>query len=81
MHLFLLNSVFCSALIPVHVTQKAVEQDEGKSSGAKSVSFATLLSKPAVWAVLVANIVNHWGYFICLGWMPTYFNKVVFPSA
>ena len=36
-------------------------------------SPATLLSSPAVWGIVVANIVNHWGYFIYLGWMPTYF--------
>lgn len=24
----------------------------------------------------VVNIVNHWGYFIYLSWMPSYFHQV-----
>eukprot|EP00803_Ostreobium_quekettii_P009326 evm.model.scf_2050.1 EVM.evm.TU.scf_2050.1 scf_2050:7752-15159(+) len=36
-----------------------------------------MLSKLPVWAVIVATVVNHWGYFICLSWMPSYFNKAL----
>jgi ACS family sodium-dependent inorganic phosphate cotransporter/ACS family sodium-dependent inorganic phosphate cotransporter-like MFS transporter 9 len=35
-----------------------------------------LMSKAATWAIIIVNIVNHWGYFIYLNWMPTYFVKV-----
>eukprot|EP00951_Prasinocladus_malaysianus_P001709 scaffold12053_cov37-Prasinocladus_malaysianus.AAC.2 len=28
-----------------------------------------MLSKPAVWAIVVVNFINHWGYFIYLNWL------------
>lgn len=40
------------------------------------VTLAKLLSKAATWAIIVVNVVNHWGYFIYLNWMPSYFNAV-----
>lgn len=40
------------------------------------VSIGRLLSHPATWAIIIVNIVNHWGYFIYLNWMPSYFVKV-----
>eukprot|EP00887_Chlorella_sp_A99_P000660 scaffold5.g660.t1 len=57
-------------------------QQPGPPSGAASgggggVTVATLLSKRATWAIIVANFVNHWGYFIYLSWMPTYFYQVL----
>jgi ACS family sodium-dependent inorganic phosphate cotransporter len=30
-----------------------------------------------VWACIVANFVNNWGYFILLAWMPLYFKQVM----
>lgn len=47
------------------------------STTSTSVSISRFLSKPATWAIIIANIVNHWGYFIYLNWMPTYFYKVL----
>eukprot|EP00249_Psilotum_nudum_P003377 c16771_g1_i1 orf=401-2134(-) len=38
--------------------------------------FGLLLSKPPTWAIVVANSMNNWGYFILLSWMPVYFNTV-----
>lgn len=40
------------------------------------VGVRQLLSSSAVWAIIVVNIVNHWGYFIYLNWIPSYFYKV-----
>lgn len=34
-----------------------------------------LLGSSATWAIIVVNIVNHWGYFIYLNWMPSYFYR------
>ncbi|KAL4434256.1 hypothetical protein ABPG75_000697 [Micractinium tetrahymenae] len=48
----------------------------GRGGGSK-VGLLTLLSKPATWAIIIANFVNHWGYFIYLNWMPTYFYRVL----
>ena len=58
-------------------------QDEGGRGGgttrttSAAVPIRTLLSSPAVWAIITANIINHFGYFIYLNWMPTYFYKVL----
>lgn len=50
-------------------------KDVSASSGA-DVTIGQLLSSRATWAIILVNIVNHWGYFIYLNWMPTYFNQV-----
>ncbi|XP_031486558.1 probable anion transporter 3, chloroplastic [Nymphaea colorata] len=35
-----------------------------------------LLSKLPTWAIIFANVTNHWGYFVLLSWMPVYFKTV-----
>mmetsp|Transcript_17093 Transcript_17093/g.29254 ORF Transcript_17093/g.29254 Transcript_17093/m.29254 type:complete len:305 (-) Transcript_17093:149-1063(-) len=47
------------------------------STPVKGVSVGQMLSKSATWAIIVVNVVNHWGYFIYLNWMPTYFVKAL----
>jgi predicted MFS family arabinose efflux permease len=47
------------------------------AEGGAGVGLGDLLSSTAVWAIIVANFVNHWGYFMYLNWMPTYFYKVL----
>jgi ACS family sodium-dependent inorganic phosphate cotransporter/ACS family sodium-dependent inorganic phosphate cotransporter-like MFS transporter 9 len=48
-----------------------------KEDSTEPVSLIEMLRTRAVWAIITANIVNHWGYFIYLNWMPTYFYKVL----
>ncbi|PNH05045.1 putative anion transporter 4, chloroplastic [Tetrabaena socialis] len=43
----------------------------------RSVTASQLLTSSATWAIIVVNVVNHFGYFIYLNWMPTYFNKAL----
>ena len=38
-------------------------------------SLGAFLRARPVQAVIVANFVNHWGYFIYLSWIPTYFAR------
>ena len=45
-------------------------------SGEAPVGVVQLLRSSAVWAIIIVNIVNHWGYFIYLNWIPSYFYKV-----
>ena len=45
------------------------------SGGGGGIPISRLLSSPSTWAIFVANFVNHWGYFIYLSWLPTYFNR------
>ena len=71
-------------VVPAH--QQRLQQQGGgappaaggsssSSSSSSGVSAWQLMGSTATWAIIVANIVNHWGYFIYLNWMPTYFNK------
>ena len=48
------------------------KSDPGALNSARALR--ALLSHPPTWAIIVANFVNHWGYFIYLGWMPSYFH-------
>ncbi|KAK8950649.1 hypothetical protein KSP39_PZI004119 [Platanthera zijinensis] len=38
--------------------------------------FQKLLSKYPIWALISANAMHSWGYFIILSWMPIYFNTI-----
>ena len=50
----------------VHLTQASVGQ----------IPWRLILSKPAVWALIVSHFCHNWGTFILLTWMPTYYNQV-----
>ncbi|CAK9213377.1 unnamed protein product [Sphagnum troendelagicum] len=58
----------------IHGSHK--KSKEGDMSG-RAPPFGVLLSKLPTWAIIVANFMNNWGYFILLGWMPVYFNTVL----
>lgn len=65
--------------LPKAALPAAVESAKAAAGGGEtkeSVSVWRLLSHPATWAIIIVNIVNHWGYFIYLNWMPSYFVKV-----
>ncbi|PIA54413.1 hypothetical protein AQUCO_00900753v1 [Aquilegia coerulea] len=38
--------------------------------------FRRLLSKAPTWALISANAMHSWGYFVILSWMPIYFNTI-----
>lgn len=38
--------------------------------------FKMLLSKLPTWALISANAMHSWGYFVILSWMPVYFNTI-----
>ncbi|OVA17681.1 Major facilitator superfamily [Macleaya cordata] len=38
--------------------------------------FGRLLSKLPTWALISANAMHSWGYFVILSWMPIYFNTI-----
>jgi predicted MFS family arabinose efflux permease len=46
------------------------------ASSADPTSVGAFLQHRATWAIVIANFVNHWGYFIFLSWIPAYFAKV-----
>jgi predicted MFS family arabinose efflux permease len=41
-----------------------------------AVSARDFLTRSAVVAIVICNFVNHWGYFIFLSWIPSYFTTV-----
>jgi ACS family sodium-dependent inorganic phosphate cotransporter/ACS family sodium-dependent inorganic phosphate cotransporter-like MFS transporter 9 len=55
----------------------AASLEQTTKESAPSVTLGAMLKNRAVWAIIVANFANHWGYFIYLNWMPTYFYKVL----
>eukprot|EP00892_Ulva_mutabilis_P007198 jgi/Ulvmu1/4850/UM020_0136.1 len=58
--------------------QKPPAADAASSSGGprRQASVGSLLRHPAVRAITVANVVNHWGYFIYLSWIPSFFSSM-----
>ena len=44
---------------------------------ADSIPWRLLLSKPAVWALIICHFCHNWGTFILLTWMPSYYNQVL----
>ena len=61
----------------VAAPQPPAGQTAQDTSLAGQVGIAKLLSSKATWAIIVVNFVNHWGYFIYLNWMPSYFVRVL----
>jgi ACS family sodium-dependent inorganic phosphate cotransporter/ACS family sodium-dependent inorganic phosphate cotransporter-like MFS transporter 9 len=57
-------------------SEETTSSSSSSSSKSEAVSVWKLLSHRATWAIIIVNIVNHWGYFIYLNWMPSYFSKV-----
>ena len=41
-----------------------------------NIPWRLLLSKPAVWALIISHFCHNWGTFILLTWMPSYYNQV-----
>lgn len=51
---------------------RVASSGEAGASG-RDVNVFTLMSSSATWAIIIVNFINHWGYFIYLNWMPSYF--------
>ncbi|KAF5194876.1 Ascorbate transporter protein, partial [Thalictrum thalictroides] len=51
--------------------------EEKKSKTDKVIPpFRRLLSRAPTWALMSANAMHSWGYFVILSWMPIYFNTI-----
>ncbi|XP_021753956.1 probable anion transporter 3, chloroplastic [Chenopodium quinoa] len=71
------NSRFVSKL-EVQLIEAGKAVDTSHSNGKNHrLPIGLLLSKRPFWAILLANIINNWGYFVLLSWMPIYFNTVL----
>ncbi|KAM0844719.1 hypothetical protein ACQ4PT_056850 [Festuca glaucescens] len=51
-------------------------RSKSKVKGDKFPSLREVFSKMGMWAIIVANVINNWGYFVLLSWMPVYFKTV-----
>jgi ACS family sodium-dependent inorganic phosphate cotransporter/ACS family sodium-dependent inorganic phosphate cotransporter-like MFS transporter 9 len=69
------NKAAAAAAAAAAADSSSSEEPTSSSKG-EAVSVWKLLSHKATWAIIIVNIVNHWGYFIYLNWMPSYFVKV-----
>ncbi|EIE19438.1 MFS general substrate transporter [Coccomyxa subellipsoidea C-169] len=78
--LFLIFGILGGPLLAFWLSVVPTSTPKGRegtiSPAKKKVNAAILLRSPATWAIIVVNIVNHWGYFIYLNWMPSYFHHV-----
>lgn len=54
------------------LTRGDIDEDAGD---AKPPAMKELLSKPAVWAIIVSHFCANWGTYVLLAWMPTYINR------
>ncbi|KAJ4795807.1 phosphate transporter 4 [Rhynchospora pubera] len=53
------------------------QQSNGPEKRSKAIPpFNKLLSKWPTWALISANAMHSWGYFVILSWMPIYFNTI-----
>ena len=50
------------------------------AAAAAGIPWRLLLSKPAVWALIISHFCHNWGTFILLTWMPTYYNQARPPA-
>ena len=53
----------------------------GPGPAASQVGVGQLLASSATGAIIIVNIVNHWGYFIYLNWIPSYLHASFIPPA
>ncbi|KAG9155929.1 hypothetical protein Leryth_004169 [Lithospermum erythrorhizon] len=51
-------------------------KSDAKVKKGKLPSLQLLFSKLPTWAIIFANMMNNWGYFVLLTWMPVYFKTV-----
>ncbi|XP_048539089.1 probable anion transporter 2, chloroplastic [Triticum urartu] len=51
-------------------------RSKSKVKGSKSPSLRQVFSKMEMWAIIIADVINKWGYFVLLSWMPVYFKTV-----
>uniref|UniRef100_A0A0E0FVU5 Major facilitator superfamily (MFS) profile domain-containing protein n=2 Tax=Oryza TaxID=4527 RepID=A0A0E0FVU5_ORYNI len=56
--------------------QKLVKTQSGGERLRKVPPFSKLLSKWPTWALISANAMHSWGYFVILSWMPVYFKTI-----
>ncbi|KAG2442479.1 hypothetical protein HXX76_002565 [Chlamydomonas incerta] len=66
-----------SAAAAAAATPAAAAAAAAPAAKKSDVTVAKLLTSSATWAIIVVNVVNHFGYFIYLNWMPTYFSKAL----
>ena len=57
--------------------QKYIARNTASQRPLESIPWKLLLSKPAVWALILSHFCHNWGTFILLTWMPTYYNQVL----
>jgi len=67
---------------PYEVEYIAHTHNSGSRTSSKSTFlefsiFTKLLSSIHIWAIIVANFCNNWGFYILLTWLPTYLDEAL----
>lgn len=58
---------------PEQALEGTVAREPGGSD--KKVPWRELLSKKAVWGIIIAHFCNNWGLYVLLAWLPSYFSS------
>lgn len=56
--------------------EKALLKQMDSSQGQQKIPWRTLLSKSAVWALIINHFCHNWGFYVLLSWLPSYFKQV-----
>lgn len=49
--------------------------DGAEARNDRKVPWRQLLSRKAVWAIIIAHFCNNWGLYVLLAWLPSYFSS------
>jgi ACS family sodium-dependent inorganic phosphate cotransporter len=53
----------------------APEAGGAQDAASRSIPWGTLLSLPAVWAIIVSHFATNWSLYLMLAWLPSYFKS------
>ena len=62
---------------PASAAAAAAAAAAAKTPPRPEVTPRALLSSRHTWAIIAANTANHWGYFVYLSWLPSYFHRAL----
>ncbi|KAL4614749.1 hypothetical protein ACB092_07G075600 [Castanea dentata] len=68
-------SGFGESLLPVKGSQKMKVENGGISSKTANIPWKKILLSLPVWAIVVNNFTFHYGLYVLMNWLPTYFEK------
>ncbi|KAL5549361.1 hypothetical protein UlMin_004592 [Ulmus minor] len=66
-------SGFGESLLPLNGSQKLKVENGGASAKSSKIPWKKILVSLPVWAIVVNNFTFHYGLYVLMNWLPTYF--------